>query len=119
MSPIVVRSIRAHLVAASIAATLIDAGVLVSMGVFDVSENTFQTPEFRFMVLSAVVVALMGMRLAAFSAYRIALRMSYVYVSADRTLYVRPVCRLRALVMMHFRLAGLPFEDTFTMMRDS
>ena len=106
MSPTLIRSIRAHLMIASLAATVMDAGTLASMYLFDISASTFETPEFRIGVVAGVAIATALVRLLALAAYRLALRQQRAIACTDDPA-VHDAYRFRALVRLHCRLSGL------------
>jgi hypothetical protein len=99
-------SIRAHLVTVSIAAMVIDAIVLVAMNLFDFSESTFETSDFRFAVVVLIVIALASMRLLALAAYRRALSQRRAFVCADGVVHLRYACRFRSLALLHLRFCA-------------
>ncbi|MEM5338495.1 hypothetical protein [Paraburkholderia azotifigens] len=107
MNSTMVRSIRAHLITASIAATCINAVVLVRMFVFGVSESTFETGGFRIAVVAAVAIATGLTRLFALGAYRYALKQSGLCATIDEGRYVHGAGRFRALVSLHLRFSGV------------
>ncbi|ACC76083.1 conserved hypothetical protein (plasmid) [Paraburkholderia phymatum STM815] len=106
MNRTMVRSIRAHLMAASIVATGIDAVVVVLMFVFGVDESTFETTGFRIAVVAAIVIATALTRLFALVAYRLALRERGSDAIKGEARHVHPGCRFRALVSLHLCFAG-------------
>lgn len=107
MNSTMVRSIRAHLITASIAATCINAVVLVSMFVFGINESTFETSGFRLAVIATVAIATGLTRLFALGAYRYALQQSDMYAAISEGGYVHDVRRFRALVSLHLRFSGV------------
>ncbi|MEI5998989.1 hypothetical protein H3V53_17780 [Paraburkholderia bengalensis] len=106
MNRATVVSIRAHLVTVSIAAVVIDAIVLVGMNLFELSESTFETSDFRFAVVLLIVIALASTRLLALAAYRRALRQRRTFACVDGAVHPRYASRFRALALLHLRFCG-------------
>ena len=106
-------SIRAHLMVASIAATVIDAIVLLLIDLFNISESVFETAAFRLLVISGISIALVTTRGFLLVTYRSALRQSNVSTHSPHDgVHVSGACRLRPLVMLHLRLSGIPYAET-------
>ncbi|PXW14564.1 hypothetical protein [Paraburkholderia caballeronis] len=106
MKPSTVEMLRAYLLVASLAATFIDAVVIVALCVFDVPEHVFQSFPFRIGVLIAVAVTLVVARNVAGFAFRSAVESRHAVVSDApcRTVSVSADCPRRVLVIFHVRL---------------
>jgi len=113
MNTTMVRSIRAHLMTASIAATCINAVVLVLTFVFDISESTFETRGFKVAVVAGVAIATALARLFALRAYRHALRQCDTRASTGEA-RVHDARRFRALVSLHLRFSGANEDGSAT-----
>jgi hypothetical protein len=106
MKPSTVDAMRAWLVVASLAATFIDAVVLVALGVFDVPERVFESAPFRIGVAIAIVLTLFVTRRAARYAFRSAVASQHAIVcdTLGPTVFLSADCPLRLLVVFHLRL---------------
>ncbi|BCG01237.1 hypothetical protein PPGU19_058050 [Paraburkholderia sp. PGU19] len=110
MNSTTVISIRTYLVTASIAATAIDAIVLVAIELFGIRESAFETLDFRLAVVTLIAIALASTRLLAFAAYRRALAQRRTSVRTNGVVHPQDGCRLRLLVLLHLRFSGMNAE---------
>lgn len=106
MKPSTVEMLRAYLLVVSLAATFIDAVVLVALGVFGIPERVFEAAPFRIGVLIAIALTLVVTRIFARSAFRTALASRHAIVrdTPCQTVSVSADCPLRLLVIFHLRL---------------
>jgi len=114
MKPSTVEMLRACLLVVSLAATLIEAVVLVALGVFDVPARVFEAAPFRVGVLVVVALTLVVVRKLARAAFRAALSNRHAIVSdaGCQTVCVSADCPLRLLVIFHLRLNRARFVST-------
>lgn len=107
MKPSTVDTLRAWLFVASLAATAIDAVVLVALEIFGVPERVFETAPFRVGVLIVIALTLVVTRHLAQSAFRsaVASRHAIVRDTPCQTVSLTADCPLRLLVVFHVRLS--------------
>jgi len=107
MKPSTVEMLRAWLLAASLAASFIDAVVIFSLGVLGVPERLFESAPFRVGVLAAIALTLVVMRNLARFAFRSAVASRHVIVSDTpcQSVSLTADCPLRLLVIFHLRLS--------------
>ncbi|MFP6560809.1 hypothetical protein WJ542_21280 [Paraburkholderia sp. B3] len=103
---------RAHLLVASLAATLIQAIVLASMLVLAAPETFFTSTAFRLGVGGMVIAAVFLTRRVAGSAFRSALASNHVWLGGERhcTVSLSSDCPRRALVVLYVRLNRRTFD---------
>ncbi|HEY1611861.1 MAG TPA: hypothetical protein VGG24_21550 [Paraburkholderia sp.] len=98
--------LRAWLLAASLAATVVDLAVIAAVGVFGVPERVFEATPFRVGVLVVIVLALVVIRTVARFAFRSAVATQHAIVRETpcQTVSISADCPLRLLVVFHLRL---------------
>ena len=106
MKPSTVEMLRGYLMMASLAATAIDAVVLLAVGVLGVPERAFEAAPFRVGVLVVVALAVFVMRGLARSAFRSAVANHHAIVrdTPCQTVSISADCPFRLLVVFHLRL---------------
>jgi hypothetical protein len=104
--------LRAYLMTASLAATAIEALVLIALFLFDISEVAFQSTAFRLGACAFVVAAVLVTRRLAYLAFRSALKNRYatVFGAEGETISVSRHFPGRRLVILHLRFSRKLFE---------
>jgi len=117
--------LRAYLLMASLAATLMELVVLVAIVVFGCSEGTFESTTFRVTVMLILLAAVLATRQIAGATFRWAVVHRYATFSgavsetvtaqtvtpaAPATVTISPTCPRRPLVVLHLRLNRRLFE---------
>ncbi len=116
MHPSTVDQWRAHLLVASLAATVIQAAVVGALLVFDVPVAFFASAAFRLGAIATIAAAVLLIRGLAAFAFRAALANHFVQLGGDRHETHEPVtlshhCPRRALVVLHIRLNRKKFDS--------
>ncbi|WP_158903760.1 hypothetical protein [Burkholderia sp. L27(2015)] len=113
--------LRAYLLTASLAATLVEFVILVAIVVFGCSQETFESTGFRLTVMLILLVAVLVTRQIAGATFRSAVAHHYATFSgvssetvtpqtATQTVTLSPTCPRRPLVVLHLRLSRRLFE---------
>jgi hypothetical protein len=114
MRPSTIEQLRAHLVVASLAATLIQIPVLIAMLFFRVPASVFMLPSLRLGMLATVVCIVFFIRGRSRAAFRSAVASGHVSVNGRRrpTVSLSPQCPRRLLVAFHLKLNSRLFDRT-------
>ncbi|WP_109482697.1 hypothetical protein [Paraburkholderia sp. C35] len=106
-----VRMIRAHLVTASVAATVIDVCVISLLFICKFPQTLFETASFRLLTFALLLAAVLITRRAAHVAFRAALRRHHAHFIGPRrdAVCVSAICPARGLVILHLHLTGVPY----------
>jgi len=121
MKAATVDMLRAYLLTASVAASLMELVVLIAIVVFGCSEETFQTTAFRLTVMLILLAAVLAIRQIAAAAFQSAVANRYAAFSGvssetvaaqtvTETVSISPTCPGRLLVVLHLRLSRRLFE---------
>jgi hypothetical protein len=104
--PATIDMLRAYLMIASLAATLLIAPVLLSHFLFAVPENAFQSMSFRSSAASMVLLVGLATKLMARRAFHIAVVKHHVKFdgAASQHIILTRGCRHLDLVILHLRL---------------
>ncbi|CAB3789369.1 hypothetical protein [Pararobbsia alpina] len=111
MKPVIVDMLRAHLMAASITAVVLEALVSLALLVLPISEQVFASTSFRLIALAAIISGVLVLREWAYAAFEFAVKSHH---ASSESLPTRPVsvaanCPRRWLVILHLRFTGRPF----------
>lgn len=111
MKPVTVDMLRAHLMAASLAAMGAEIVLLTVLLVLPISEETFSSTPFRLIAIAVIVSGVIVIRRLAHSAFVRAMQRRYVVtnIAPSRPVRVTTRCPRRGLVILHLRLTGKPF----------
>jgi hypothetical protein len=106
MKPSTIDMLRAYLLTASLAAIVIEAAALLSIGLFGVSEELFTSITFRAATVAAIVCIVLVTKRVARAAFVSALSHHYAtFTDAHSSVIsVSPACPVRMLVILHLRL---------------
>lgn len=112
MKPSTIDMLRAYLITASLAATLMEAFILLALFPFSVPAADFQSTPFRLMACVLIVGAVMLVRQLARAAYRSAVANKYATFrgSQSQVVALSPGCPGRSLVILHLRFNRRIFE---------
>jgi hypothetical protein len=112
MKPSTIDMLRAYLITASLAATLMEAVALLALFPFGMSEEAFQSTPFRLVACASIVGAVMLIRQLARVAYRSAVANHYATFrgSHAQEVALSPGCPGRRLVILHLRFNRRLFE---------
>lgn len=104
--------LRANLVTASLAATVLQTWTLVSMAVLGVPEQFFLSQSFRIAAALFVASVMIGVHMLAGAAFRVALERGHVNARRGRfgTVLVSRGCPRRSLVVLHLQFRGRTFQ---------
>jgi hypothetical protein len=109
--------LRAYLLTASLAATLMEFVILVAIVVFGYSQETFESTTFRLTVMLILLAAVLAIRQIAGATFRSAVAQRYATFSGvssktvtAQTVTISPTCPGRPLVVLHLRLSRRLFE---------
>jgi len=125
--------LRAYLLTASLAATLMEFVILVAIVVFGCSQETFESTGFRLTIMLVLLAAVLAIRQIAGATFRSAVAHRYATFSAvssetytaqtvaqtragtragtrAQTVTISPTCPARPLVVLHLRLSRRLFE---------
>lgn len=105
MKPFTIEMLRAYLQTASLAATAIVAAVLLSIGLFGVSEGVFTSTMFRATTALTIVCVVLVTRQVARAAFFSAVSHRYASFTDQHfnSISVSPACPMRMLVVLHLR----------------
>jgi hypothetical protein len=111
MEPSIVNQLRANLVVTSLAASLVQVAVLLSIWVLGVPERVFLTDSFRLAALSVVGTIVVAVHLFARAAFRSALEGGDVTVwsGAQSAVVLSSGCPRPFLVALYLRLKNRRF----------
>ncbi|MBP0594830.1 hypothetical protein J8I87_35245 [Paraburkholderia sp. LEh10] len=110
MNQTTVEMIRAHLVTACLAATVIDLAVMSLLFFCDFPETLFETMSFRMLTFTLLLAAILVTRHAAGIAFRAAMRRRHAhFVGQGDGVCVSAMCPARSLVILHLHFTGMPY----------
>jgi hypothetical protein len=112
MTPSTIAMLRAYLLTASFAAAAIEVLALLSIDLFGVSENVFDSGTFRIAAVATIVCIVLVIKRIARAAFISALSHDYAVVTdvPSRGTSVSPVCPGLMLVILHLRFNRRPIE---------
>jgi hypothetical protein len=107
MKPSTVDMLRAYLMTASLASVFIATLALAALAVFGISDQTFQTQEFRAGAVAAVIFLVLLTRQAAKLAFHTAVANRHTSPIGQRghRISVSRECPRRQLVILHLRFS--------------
>lgn len=112
MKPSTIDMLRAYLLAASLAAALMEIIVVAALLAFGASARTFQTAPFRLGMAFVILCAVLVIKRIARAAFRSAVTNHYARFSDPRSssVVVSAACPKRQLVILHLRFQRLLFD---------
>jgi len=104
--------LRANLVVASLAATFLQAWVVLAIGVFGVPQSVFMSSTFRLVTILFVVSVVVGVHVVANACFHAAIEYGYARPAGgcDRAVTLSPYCPRRSLVALHLRFRARAFR---------
>ncbi|MFM0202455.1 hypothetical protein PQR53_21570 [Paraburkholderia fungorum] len=108
MKPVTADMLRAHLMAASLAAMGTEVLALLGLLVLPVSPQVFSSTTFQFIALALIVCGVLVMRQFAHAAFDLAIQ-SHHATPAGRPVLIEADCPRRWFVILHLRFTGRPF----------
>lgn len=110
MKPSIVEMLRAHLLAASLAAACMDASAVAAIVLFHVPGAVFESRGFRLGAVGAVALGTFAVRRLASHAFRRAVRHAHAWPATGTwPARVSRACPSMPLVVLHLRLTGKPY----------
>jgi hypothetical protein len=112
MTPSTIAMLRAYLMIASLAAAAIQLAALLSIGLFDVSEDVFTSATFRLAAVATIVCVVLVTKRIARAAFVSALSRDFATIIDARSnaTSISPACPVRMLVILHLRFNRRPIE---------
>ena len=104
--------LRANLVVASLAATFLQAWVLLAIAALGVPQSVFTSSAFRLVAMSFVACVVIAVHVLANASFHVAIERGHVRFGGghDRAVLLSPYCSRRLLVVLHLRFRGRAFR---------